>query len=236
MARAGTFCWMKPRFTSMNGLHIPLIPLLLALFCAGCTTPRSVCQLDTSRGGVNLHIPDVAWDPQKADLKAGWCGEACIQMTLSHYGRNLPQDVIHHAGSPATTDLENDDMDKALKRCGATFVPYDGEGPDIRPFVAWIQNQLRKGRPVICGCKIYPTDHPEWDLDHFVVVSGYNSRGLLLNTQLDCNGQILVPYDQLRSLNEGYSFNNANHSYWARAVTGLSTPPELSRPSGNGRP
>jgi len=30
--------------------------------------------------------------------------------------------------------------------------------------------------------KILPTKHPEWGLDHFVLVVGYGERGLLVNT------------------------------------------------------
>ena len=187
----------------------------------GCLVPRSVCRIDTSHGGINLQIPDVAWDQKKADLEAGWCGEACIQMALAYYGKQVPQEVIHKAGHPSTSDLEDEDMDRALRNSGLLFRSYSGDSQDPRDFLTWIQNQLRMGHPVICGCKIYPSDHPDWDLDHFVLVSGYNSYGLLLNTQLDCDGQILVSYKQLDSLNAGYSFKNQGNQYWGRVVTGI---------------
>ena len=172
-------------------------------------------------GGVNLHIPDVAWDPKKADLEAGWCGEACIQMALAYYGRHVPQDHIHRGGHPSTSDLEADDMDRALRNSGLLFRRYSGKPNDLEAFLTWIQKELRVGRPVICGCKIYPTDHPDWDLDHFVLVTGYNSKGLLLNTQLVCDGQLLVIYKQLDSLNPGYSFKNPGNEYWGRVITGI---------------
>ena len=74
---------------------------------------------------------------------------------------------------------------------------------------------------MICGCKIYPTDQPKWDVDHFVLVSGYNSKGLLMNTQLDCDGQVLVKYKELSSTKDGYSFINPRKIYWGVAVTGV---------------
>jgi len=191
------------------------------LVATGNAEPKTVCDLDISKGGVNLHIRDVAWDPKKADLSAGWCGEASIQMALSYYGKQVAQDVIHRAGKPSHSDLQDDDLEVALKALGAVFSRYEGESKDSKKFVKWIQEQLRSGYPVICGCKIYPTEKPEWDVDHFVLISGYNSKGLLMNTQLDCDGQVLVKYMELSSTKEGYSFINPRNVYWGVAVTGV---------------
>jgi len=192
-----------------------------SLAVTGYAKPKAVCDLDISKGGVNLYIPDVAWDPKKADLEAGWCGEASIQMALSYYGKNVDQDVIHRAGKPKNSDLQDDDLEVALQALGAVFTRYEGEAKESKEFVAWIQEQLRSNYPVICGCKIYPTDQPKWDVDHFVLVSGYNSKGLLMNTQLDCDGQVLVKYKELSSTKEGYSFINPRKIYWGVAVTGV---------------
>jgi ABC-type bacteriocin/lantibiotic exporter with double-glycine peptidase domain len=187
----------------------------------GYAKPKAVCDLDISKGGVNLYIPDVAWDPKKADLEAGWCGEASIQMAFSYYGKKVDQDVIHREGKPKNSDLQDDDLEVALQALGAVFTRYEGEAKDSKEFVAWIQEQLRSKYPVICGCKIYPTDQPNWDVDHFVLVSGYNAKGLLMNTQLDCDGQVLVKYKELSSTKEGYSFINPRKIYWGAAVTGV---------------
>jgi len=195
--------------------------LISLLLLSGCAMPKPIIRIDTSHIGVNLHIPDVAWDPKKADLEAGWCGEACIQMALAYYGKQVPQDIIHREGHPRTSDLEDEDMDRALRNSGLLFRRYSGKPNGLQSFLTWIQKQVRSGYPVICGCKIYPTDHPDWDLDHFVLVTGYNSKGLLLNTQLNCDGQLLVPYDQLKSLKPGYSFKNPGNQYWGRVVTGI---------------
>ena len=195
--------------------------VLSFLVAIGYAKPKAVCDLDIASGGVNLHIPDVAWDPKKADLNAGWCGEASIQMAFSYYGKQVAQDVIHRAGKPSNSDLQDDDLEVALKALEAVFKRYEGESKDSNKFVEWIQEQLRSGYPVICGCKIYPTEKPEWDVDHFVLVTGYNSKGLLMNTQLDCDGQVLVKYAELKSTKEGYSFINPRNVYWGVAVTGV---------------
>ena len=206
------------RLSAMGYLAFLVISFLAG---TGYAKPKAVCDLDISKGGMNLHIPDVAWDPKKADLEAGWCGEASIQMALSYYGKNVDQDVIHRAGKPKNSDLQDDDLEVALQALGVVFTRYEGEAKDSKEFVAWIQEQLRSKYPVICGVKIYPTDQPKWDVDHFVLVSGYNSRGLLMNTQLDCDGQVLVKYKELSSTKEGYSFINPRKIYWGVAVTGV---------------
>ena len=120
------------------------------------------------------------------------------------------------------SDLQDDhDMDLALKNTGAVFQRYHGRPGDFQGYIDWIQNQLRKGRPVICECKIYPTEHPDWDGDHYILATGYNSKGLLLNTQLDCDGQLLISYKQLGALHEGYSFKNPSNEYWGRSIVGV---------------
>jgi hypothetical protein len=100
--------------------------MLSFLVATGYAEPKAVYDLDISKGGVNLHIPDVAWDPKKADLNAGWCGEASIQMALSYYGKQVAQDVIHRAGKPSNSDLQDDDLEVALQALGAVFTRYEG--------------------------------------------------------------------------------------------------------------
>jgi hypothetical protein len=52
-------------------------------------------------------------------------------------------------------------------------------------------------------------------------VVGFDAEGLWLNTQLDMSGQVLVPYAQLSSSRNGYSFENRDHRYFGRAIKGL---------------
>ncbi len=74
---------------------------------------------------------------------------------------------------------------------------------------------------MLCGVKIYPDEHPDWSLDHFVLAVGYDEEGLVLNTQLDLDGQVVIAYSQLASRGRGYAFENRFRSYYARAITGL---------------
>ena len=97
---------------------------------------------------------------------------------------------------------------------------WDAKRPDPSVGV-WIQDNLWCGRPVIYGCKLYPDEHPDWNLDHFVLVVGCNAEGLLLNTQLDMGGQLLVPYGRLASNRSRNSFKNRRERFFGRAITGL---------------
>ena len=47
---------------------------------------------------------------------------------------------------------------------------------------AWVKSALDEGVPVLAGVKILPTEHPDWGLDHFVLVVGHGDDGLLVNT------------------------------------------------------
>jgi ABC-type bacteriocin/lantibiotic exporter with double-glycine peptidase domain len=202
----------------MKSSFAVLLSLTIMVTLSGCT--NSPDRIDPVAGVGKLTIPDRNWDPQRPDPSVGWCGEACIQMALSYYGREISQREINQAGQPKHPDLYAGDMDRALRALGVTFTSYDQRG-NVSTFIAWIQQQFRAGFPVICGCKVYPDEHPDWSLDHFVLVVGFNAEGLWLNTQLDMSGQVLVSYAQLSSRRNGYSFENRDHRYFGRAITGL---------------
>lgn len=170
---------------------------------------------------VDLGIADRYWDPGHDDV--GWCGETCIQMALGYYGSDVEQaDINEAAGSP--TDIgEASEMDAALTAFNAIVVKWTDNDYDVSGLIEWIKDELRAGYPVICGVKIYPDEHPDWYVDHFVLAVGFDDEGLLMNTQLDCDGQIIVSYDDLTSTNDdAYSFVNDDHLLFARSVRGVS--------------
>ena len=168
---------------------------------------------------VNLGIPDRAWDPNRSDTSVGWCAEACIQMAMAYYGKEVPQHLINQAGNPDHPDLYVYDIDDALNTLGVTYTIWDESNNNVSSFIAWIKWQIANGYPVLCGIKIYPDEYPEWYLDHFVLVVGFDEQGLRLNTQLDMDGQQIISYSQLSSMNDGYSFENSQSHYFARGIT-----------------
>lgn len=112
----------------------------------------------------------------------GWCGETAIQEALLHHGVWAPQAVINRAGSPAHPDLYSNELPRALDQMGAVYTRYVARRGGYADYEAWVKEALDAGDPVIAGVKILPTAHPEWGLDHFVLVVGHGARGLLVNT------------------------------------------------------
>jgi hypothetical protein len=190
--------------------------LLMSLLLLGSGCDRVIAKVQ----GVNLGIPDRAWAKDRPDLTVGWCGEASIQMALGFYGREVSQLDINKAGKPAHADLYAQDIDPALEALGVPYTAYANKGGDVHGFVRWIRNELDQGRPVFCGLKIYPDQHPNWTLDHFVLVVGHKPGALLVNTQLDASGQIWIQDSQLTSFDDGYSFENVHHLYFGRSIHG----------------
>ena len=113
---------------------------------------------------------------------AGWCGETAIQQGLLHSGLWASQRLINRAGKPAHPDLYSNDIPVALNALGVRYTFYSTRKPGFDPFAAWVKDALEAGDPVLAGVKILPTQHPEWGLDHFVLVVGHGSKGLLVNT------------------------------------------------------
>ena len=191
--------------------------LLIALLCLTSTCDQAVVHAET----VNLGIPDRAWATDRPDLKVGWCGEASIQMALAYYGKEVSQLEINQAGEPAHADLYAQDIDPALRALGVKYEAFESNDGDVHGFIAWIRAELDKGRPVFCGLKIYPDQHPNWALDHFVLIVGHKPGALLVNTQLDADGPLWILESQLMSFEVGYSFENVHRLYLGRSIIGL---------------
>src|ERR1035441_1772190 len=163
------------------------VVLMVCVALLGCATDQH--RYDAAMDPVNLGIPDRQWDPKRPDPSVGWCAETCIQMAIGYYGQEVSQKQINQAGAPRHPDLYVYDIDNALNALGVSFICFDEPNSDLSAFIVWIQDNLRCGHLVICGCKLYPDEHPDWNLDHFVLVVGCNAEGLLLNTQLDKIGR-----------------------------------------------
>jgi hypothetical protein len=170
---------------------------------------------------VYLQIPDRSWSMDRPDKSVGWCGETGIQMAMLYYGKYASQESINQAGRPDHPELYSYNIDIALKTLSISHITWNPSTGDIVEFIAWIKAQLHQGHPILCGVKIYPDEHPDWSLDHFVLVVGYDERGLIINTNVDMHGQQLISYEQLSSGQEGYSFQNKFNRFFARAITGI---------------
>lgn len=189
---------------------------LLFFLLLGCTG-KQVLPRDTMI--INLNIANRDWDPDRKDKSVGWCAEACIQMAMAYYKKAVSQKDINNAASPSHSDIYMDEIDIALEKLSVGYNAWHGKNKNIEDFVIWIKAMLNSYYPVISGVKIYPTEHPEWYLDHFVLIIGYNSKGLLVNTNIQ--GQQLICFEQLNSYSKGFSFKNKHHRFYARAITGI---------------
>ncbi len=166
-----------------------------------------------------LQIADRGWDETRPDTSVGWCAEACIQMAMGYFGKEVTQEAINKAGKPASHDLHSEDIKTALDSLKVSYLSWDEGVSNIDSFACWVREQIREKHPVICGMKLYPDENPSWAYDHFALAVGFNKDGMTINTDLD--GQMLLTYKQLSSANPTYSFQNNQHQYFARAITGL---------------
>ncbi len=161
----------------------------------------------------------------------GWCAETAIQEALLYYGAFVPQRLINRAGRPKHADLYWSDVPVALEKLGLSYQRTKSD--DLAHYIDWLEDEIRAGHPVISGVKIYPTDHPQWGLDHIVLVVGFDNRGgLFINTTWGYRERRTRA--QLGSEEKGMSFHNRYGRYYAYAIRGLehdspdSTPVRLS--------
>lgn len=115
-----------------------------------------------------------------ASPREGWCGETAIQEGLLYLGAFVPQSAIHRAGRPTHPDLYSHELPIALEALGVQYTRFPGGS--YAAFLAWVREGLERGAPTLAGVKLLPTEHPEWGLDHFVLVVGEGEPGLLVDT------------------------------------------------------
>lgn len=198
--------------------------LLLGLLASLTACKRSEPAFTPPTDSVRLPIADRGWAPGAPP--EGWCGEASIQMVGLHYGVWLPQPLVNAAGRSTHVDLWENDVPVALATLGFSFERYGGPRGDgrgsVQDFLTWLVSQVRAGRPVIVGAKLFPSEHPDWDVDHLMPVVGFTPQGLVFNSNLE-DGQVTVPWAALSS-SSGVSFAGPSDRRYGFAVTGLARP------------
>jgi hypothetical protein len=177
------------------------------------------------------NVPDTAIKKGKATLLGiapqihalgrppeGWCGEVAIQEALLYYGAYYPQEQINEAGRPVHPDLYSNEIPRALRALGVEYRMWPWGPAEPGDFLQWVRNQIAAGSPVLAGVKIYPTNHEDWGLDHFVLAVGFEQDALVLNTTWGF--RYTRTERQLRSTQEGFSFANKSNSFYGISIKG----------------
>lgn len=213
------------RYTPRVARRALLLGLAVVASLAACR--RSEPAFTPPTDSVRLPIADRGWEPGAPP--DGWCGEASIQMVGLHYGAWLPQPLVNAAGRSTHVDLWENDVPVALTKLGFTFERYGGPRGDgrgsVQDFLTWLVSQARAGRPVIVGAKLFPSEHPDWDVDHLMPVVGFTPQGLVFNSNLE-EGQVTVPWAALTS-SSGVSFAGPSDRRYGFAVTGRARPTQV---------
>jgi hypothetical protein len=196
-AASPSVSWLLPSPTS----HVP-------------SAPPAALEADAA---LLLPIPARKQDP--GSPRAGWCAETAIQEALLYAGAWTSQRTINRAGQPAHQDLHASDIPAALMGLGLRFTFFSPRKRGFDPFAAWVEEALRAGDPVLAGVKILPTEHPTWALDHFVLVVGSGSKGLLVNTTWGNRAWVG------EASTDGLSFRNVVYGIRLR---GLGVPPHAT--------
>lgn len=169
-----------------------------------------------------LNIDDREQAPESPP--EGWCGETAIQEALLFFGAWYPQARINKAGRPRHPDLYASDIPVALKNLGLEYQRYGRRKGGIKTFLKWLKEGVRALQPTFTGVKIYPTQHPSWGLDHFVLTVGYAPDHVRLNTTW---GSVeTLSHAQLGSKRRGLSFKNRYGTFLGLRILGFAGRPD----------
>ncbi|MGZ3448049.1 MAG: hypothetical protein ACXVEF_00535 [Polyangiales bacterium] len=172
---------------------------------------------------VDRILPIPAREQAKESPPSGWCGETAIQEGLLHLGVWAPQSFIHRAGKSKHPDLYSQDIPVALTALGVRYTVYaPATKAGFPEYSAWATDAVDHGDPVLAGLKILPTEHPEWGLDHFVLIVGHGAKGLLVNTTWGTRRWVTD------STTPGFSFAKAFYAIRLRGLNGTEHPARIA--------
>ena len=156
----------------------------------------------------NKKILDVPVFQQKtqglpdSDGTVAWCGQTSLQMVLSYYGLDISQFEINEANSlSGNPTIYFEDMVSVIeKSTNNKFQAHAVRFWSPNNYRAWIENQININKPVIATFKMNPTKTPQWLIDHFSVISGYDENGIyILTTWSGKQARVYRTWEQLLS-------------------------------------
>jgi len=128
-----------------------------------------------------LNIPDRK-HAMNRPKGVGWCGESATQGALLFHGAYFFQKAINQAGKPQHGDLYANEIPTALRNLGMDIQAWPWRTVKMPLFTQWLRGRIASSVPVVTGMKIYPTKHPSWGLDHFVLAIGFQGDSVVFNT------------------------------------------------------
>lgn len=179
-------------------------------------------RIKQSEGATKLGIPDIRWDRFAGIEEVGWCGEASLQMAAMYNGVYVSQGRINRLGNAKHLDLYSAEIVPAMERIGFKYEGYENvEGQTVDDYIKWIEERIQEGKPVFSGIKLYPNGNPEWNLDHFVLMVGYEDQQMTYNANTPGYGQLTVSFEDLGTGEETYRLYNSFNNYFGYAIEGF---------------
>jgi len=163
----------------------------------------------------------------KYNIKEGSCGEACLWSLINSKEFITSQIEINHEGGGPGRGLHANELHRVLDKYDFEYVdtmnksyftyalsfinPANLFSSDIEKYKDFVYDviieKIRKGIPIILGIKINPDKHFFWDIDHFILLVGYNEKTneLIFN---NFNKRDRIRVDKLLNTTQGYSLIN----------------------------
>ena len=164
---------------------------------------------------IGFTIPNTGPPKVYYELKEGSCGEACLSTIFDMQGKPMSQEKINKAGGNPGRGLYGDEIIKVLKEKEITYKDISINTRNISVYLyKRIIPSIKANNPVLLGVTVYPTEHPEWLLDHFILLVGYDSStNEIIYNSFDRQDRILV--EKILNKKKGYSIVTKHREIYA---------------------
>lgn len=167
-------------------------------------------------GGIvtyNFRIENLAPPTDYYQIIEGSCGESILWTICHYFGKNLSQEDINIIGGDPGRGLHANEVIKVLDSLKIQYKDWD-KAATWESTVDTLKSIIIRGNPIILGVKIYPDRYPQWYCDHFILVTGMNTRSNVFYYNSFTSTE-MVSFDKLCNTQKGYSLINKYNALFA---------------------
>jgi hypothetical protein len=156
----------------------------------------------------NMDPPSVYYN-----INEGSCGEAALWTICQYFGDGLTQEEINMIGGNPGRGLHSNEVIDVLD---SLRIPYKltQKASTWETSVDTLITIIKRGNPIFLGVKIYPDRYPQWYADHFILVTGLNTKYnyFYYNSFTET---ATVTYEKFLNTEPGYSLINKYNTLFA---------------------
>jgi hypothetical protein len=146
-------------------------------------------------------------------IMEGSCGEAVLWTICQYFGKNLSQEAINKIGGDPGRGLHSNEVIYVLDSLKINHKIHE-KAVTWESTVDTLASIIIRGNPVILGVKIYPDRFSYWFADHFILLTGVDTKFDLFYYNSFSTAET-ISFAKLCNTQDGFSLINKYNAIFA---------------------